>query len=105
MQDAIAAYKEARAAYFAHIDSAEVKAAHEARAKAGEEYCTGRMSAEEYFPIRAAHEAHNTQFDALDVALDNAKERAEDEGAEFCEWTGEIVEAEASEEQTVELFA
>ena len=105
MTNAIAAYKEARAAYFAQMDSEEAKAAYEAHAKASEEFRAGRMGTEEYFAIRAAHEAQNAKFDALSVALNEAKDRAEAEGAVFCEWTGDLVEAEVAAEQTLELFA
>lgn len=105
MTNAIAAYKAARTAYFAQLDSAEAKAAYEAREKAGDAFRAGRMGTEEYFLIRAAHEAQNAKFDALSVAFNDAKDRAEAEGAVFCEWTGDLVEAEADAEQTLELFA
>jgi hypothetical protein len=105
MTNAIAAYKAARAAYFAQMDGAEAKSAYEAHAKASDEFHAGRISVEKYFAIRAAHETQNAKFDALSVALNDAKDRAEAEGAVFCEWTGDLVEAEADAEQTLELFA
>ena len=105
MTNAIAAYKAARAAYFAQMDSVEAKADYEARAKASDEFRAGRMSAEEYFSIRAAHEAQNAKLDALSVALNEAKERAEAEGSVFCEWTGDLVKAEVAGAETADMFA